>query len=57
MEEKASTLRQELPRLIEAAKALEASMLLMLLVNVDEELRKLESERPKETEPDLVDRS
>lgn len=45
MEDKALTLRQELPRLIEAAKALEASMLLMLLVNVDEELRKQEAQR------------
>lgn len=45
MEDKALTLRQELPRLIEAAKALEATMLLMLLVNVDEELRKEEALR------------
>lgn len=57
MEEKALTLRQELPRLIEAAKALEASMLLMLLVNVDEELRKRESEQPRKTERGLTDRS
>lgn len=57
MDEKALTLRQELPRLIEAAKALEASMLLMLLVNVDEELRKQEAERSKEMENGLTDRS
>lgn len=56
MEDKALTLRQELPRLIEAAKALEASMLLMLLVNVDEELRRQKSECPKEPEHDLADR-
>lgn len=57
MDEKALTLRQELPRLIEAAKALEASMLLMLLLNVDEELRKQDPEPPKAAEHGLTDRS
>ncbi|SCM75841.1 hypothetical protein KL86PLE_30288 [uncultured Pleomorphomonas sp.] len=45
MEEKALTLRHELPGLIEAAKALEASVLVMLLTTVDEELRKQDKER------------
>lgn len=57
MNEKALTLRQELPRLIEAARALGASMLVMLLVNVDEELRKQELEHLDRSERDLIDRS
>jgi hypothetical protein len=45
MEDQAVILRQELPRLIEAAKSLEASVLVMLLTTVDEELRKRDAER------------
>ena len=44
MEEKALKLHHELPRLITAAKALGASMLVMLLMTVDEELRKKDLE-------------
>lgn len=57
MEDKALTLRQELPRLIEAAKALEASMLLMLLMTVDEELRKQELDRREASTHGPGDRS
>lgn len=57
MNEKAMTLRQELPRLIEAAKALGASMLVMLLMNVDQELRKQELERRDLAEHEQIDRS
>ncbi len=45
MEQQTLTLRHELPRLIEAARTLEASVLLMLLMTIDEELRKQEAER------------
>lgn len=45
MEQQTLTLRHELPRLIEAARTLEASVLIMLLMTVDEELRKQEAER------------
>lgn len=51
------TLRQELPRLIEAAKALGASMLVMLLMSVDQELRKQELERRDLAEHEQIDRS
>ena len=44
MEDKAMTLQQELPRLIKAARALEASVLVMLLMTVDEEVRKRDAE-------------
>lgn len=57
MNEKAMTLRQELPRLIEAAKTLGASMLVMLLMNVDQELRKQELERRDLAEHEQIDRS
>ncbi len=57
MNEKALKLRQELPRLIEAAKSLGASMLVMLLMNVDRELRKQELERQEQPERKLIDRS
>lgn len=57
MNEKAMTLRQELPRLIEAAKALGASMLVMLLMNVDQELRKQELEKRDLAEHEQTDRS
>lgn len=57
MNEKALTLRQELPRLIQAARSLGASMLVMLLVNVDKELRKHELEHLDRSERDLDDRS
>jgi len=55
MDEKALTLSHELPRLIEAAKALEASVLVMLLTSAEEELRKRRSEQrpePKNAPPD-----
>lgn len=45
MEQQTLILRHELPRLIEAARTLEASVLVMLLMTVDEELRKQEAER------------
>ncbi len=57
MDEKALTLRHELPRLIEAAKALEASVLVMLLTSADEELRKQLTEDRQEQESDRTDRS
>jgi len=58
MEEKALTLRHELPRLIATAKALGASMLVMLLTNVDEELRKQErDQREQSGGGGLTDRS
>lgn len=56
MNEKALTLRQELPRLIEAAKSLGASMLVMLLMNVDRELREQELEHQDQPECKLIDR-
>jgi 2-phosphoglycerate kinase len=55
MDEKALTLSHELPRLIEAAKALEASVLVMLLTSAEEEVRKRRSEQrpePKNAPPD-----
>ncbi|MBS1167560.1 MAG: hypothetical protein H6R00_3585 [Proteobacteria bacterium] len=58
MEEKALTLRHELPRLIAMAKTLGASMLVMLLTNVDEELRKQELDQHKASgRGGLTDRS
>jgi len=57
MEEKALTLRHQLPGLIEAAKALEASVLVMLLMTVDEELRKQDQERRKRSACGRTDRS
>ena len=57
MEEKGMTLHRELPRLIAAARALGSSMLVMLLMTVDEELRKQEIERRKETGHGRTDRS
>ncbi|WP_370675010.1 hypothetical protein [Pleomorphomonas sp. PLEO] len=56
MEEKALTLRHELPRLIAAAKALGASMLVMLLMTVDEELHRQELEQHKEAGAGQADR-
>lgn len=56
MNEKALTLRTELPRLIEAAKALEASVLVMLLTSADEELRKQRCDQPLTSENDPTDR-
>ena len=55
MDEKALTLSHELPRLIEATKALEASVLVMLLTSAEEEVRKRRSEQrpePKNAPPD-----
>ena len=57
MEDKLLTLRHELPRLIEAAKALEASVLVMLLTSANEELRKQLSEQRQGSGNDLADRS
>lgn len=57
MDEKTLTLSHELPRLIEAAKALEASVLVMLLTTADEELRKQRAEQRQEPENDPTDRS
>lgn len=48
MDQKALTLSHELPRLIEAAKALEASVLVMLLTSAEQELRKQCSEQRQE---------
>ncbi len=56
MNEKALTLRAELPRLIEAAKALEASVLVMLLTSADEELRKQQCEQRQASEKDPSER-
>ena len=55
MDEKALTLSHELPRLIEAAKALEASVLVMLLMSAEQELKKQRSEQhqtPENAPPD-----
>lgn len=57
MEDQTLTLRHELPRLIEAAKTLEASVLVMLLTTVDEELRKREAERRTGPDNSIPDRS
>lgn len=58
MEEKALTLRHELPRLIATARSLGASLLVMLLTNVDEELRKQELDQRKDSgRGGLTDRS
>lgn len=57
MEEKALKLHHELPRLITAARALGASMLVMLLMTVDEELRKQELERKTPSGRGPADRS
>lgn len=57
MEEKGLTLHRELPRLIAAARALGASMLVMLLMTVDEELRKQELERKNPSGRGSADRS
>ncbi len=57
MEEKALTLRHELPRLIEEARTLGASVLVMLLMTVDEELRKQDAERRTGTGRGLTERS
>lgn len=56
MDKKGSTLRHELPRLIEAAKALEASVLVMLLTTVDEEIRRQVPEQRHEADSGLIDR-
>jgi hypothetical protein len=56
MDKKGSTLRHELPRLIEAAKALGASVLVMLLTNADEEVRRQEREQHREADGGLIDR-
>lgn len=55
MEDKATTIHHELPRLIKAAKALEASVLVMLLTSVDEEVRKRDAERRTEASGSLPD--
>ncbi len=57
MKDKPRTLYNELPRLIEAAKALGASVLVMLLMSAEEELRKQEYEQFKGTENGQADRS
>lgn len=57
MDEKTLTLSHELPRLIEAAKALEASVLVMLLTTAEEELRKRRAEQRHEPGGGLTDRS
>lgn len=57
MKDKPRTLYNELPRLIEAAKALGASVLVMLLMTAEEELRKQEYEQLKGTENGQTDRS
>ena len=49
MNDKALTLRHELPRLIEAAKTLGASVLVMLLTNAEKELHK---QVPEQTGPE-----
>lgn len=57
MDEKVLTLRHQLPRLIEAARVLGASVLVMLLMTIDEECRKQDREQPGESERGLTDRS
>ncbi|SFM60067.1 hypothetical protein SAMN05192571_10379 [Pleomorphomonas diazotrophica] len=57
MDKKGLTLRHELPRLIEAAKALGASVLVMLLMSAEEELRRQEPEQRQEADHGLIDRS
>lgn len=57
MDKKGLTLRHELPRLIEAAKALGASVLVMLLMGAEEELRRQEPDQRQEADSGLIDRS